>query len=74
MISILTFSGQWITGKTWMLITTGLNENVYTRCVREDPNRKNLLYAGTETSVYVSFDNGDHWQSLQIKFTCYTGA
>lgn len=49
-----------------MLITTGLNENVYTRCVREDPNRKNLLYAGTETGVYVSFDNGDHWQSLQL--------
>ncbi|MEO6167462.1 MAG: hypothetical protein ABIO98_08090, partial [Chitinophagales bacterium] len=43
-----------------------LKENVYTRCVREDPNRKNLLYAGTETGVYVSFDNGDHWQSLQL--------
>ncbi|MBX7107660.1 MAG: hypothetical protein K1X61_03330 [Chitinophagales bacterium] len=53
-------------GKTWTLITGGLKENVYTRCVREDPNRKGLLYAGTETGVSVSFDNGDHWQSLQM--------
>ncbi|HYV90427.1 MAG TPA: hypothetical protein VE978_01535, partial [Chitinophagales bacterium] len=53
-------------GKTWTMITNGLPANVYTRCVREDPNRKNLLYAGTETGAYVSFDNGDHWQSLQM--------
>ncbi len=53
-------------GKTWTLITNGLKENVYTRCVREDPNRKNLLYAGTETGAYVSFDQGDHWQTLQL--------
>ncbi len=53
-------------GKTWMLITTGLPADVYTRCVREDPNRKNLLYAGTETGAYTSFDNGNHWQSLQL--------
>jgi photosystem II stability/assembly factor-like uncharacterized protein len=53
-------------GKTWTLITTGLPANVYSRCVREDPNRKNLLYAGTETGAYTSFDNGNHWQTLQL--------
>ncbi len=52
-------------GKTWQLITTGLPQNVYARCVREDPNRKGLLYAGTETGIYVSFDNGSHWHSIQ---------
>ena len=35
-------------------------------CVREDPVRKGLLYAGTETGIYVSFDDGDHWQPLQL--------
>ncbi|MBA3649741.1 MAG: glycosyl hydrolase [Chitinophagales bacterium] len=53
-------------GKSWEMITRGLPADVYTRCVREDPNRKKLLYAGTETGVYTSFDNGDHWQSLQL--------
>ncbi|MBK9980996.1 MAG: glycosyl hydrolase [Saprospiraceae bacterium] len=53
-------------GKTWTMITNGLPANVYSRCVREDPNRKNLLYAGTETGAYISFDNGDHWQSMQL--------
>jgi len=48
------------------MITTGLPSDVYTRCVREDPNRKGLLYAGTETGAYVSFDNGDHWQTMQM--------
>jgi photosystem II stability/assembly factor-like uncharacterized protein len=52
-------------GKTWQLITTGLPQNIYARCVREDPNRKNLLYAGTETGVYISFNNGDQWHSIQ---------
>ena len=52
-------------GKSWQLITNGLPQHVYTRCVREDPNRKGLLYAGIETGVYVSFDNGVHWRSLQ---------
>ncbi|MFZ1679299.1 MAG: glycosyl hydrolase [Saprospiraceae bacterium] len=53
-------------GKTWTLITNGLPANVYSRCVREDPNRKNLLYAGTETGAYISFNNGDNWQSMQL--------
>ncbi|MEW6455232.1 MAG: glycosyl hydrolase [Acidobacteriota bacterium] len=53
-------------GKTWKKITNGIPENDFTRVVREDPNHKGLLYAGTETSVYVSFDDGENWQSLQL--------
>lgn len=53
-------------GKTWKLITNGLPENVYNRCVREDPNKKGLLYCGLETGIYVSFDDGSNWQSLQL--------
>jgi photosystem II stability/assembly factor-like uncharacterized protein len=53
-------------GKTWKLITTGLAELGAVDTVREDPVRKGLLYAGTENAVWVSFDDGDHWQSLQL--------
>jgi photosystem II stability/assembly factor-like uncharacterized protein len=53
-------------GKTWTLITNGLPDNAPVDTVREDPERKGLLFAGTETSVWVSFDDGDHWQSLQL--------
>ncbi|MGA8143740.1 MAG: hypothetical protein WB987_07620 [Candidatus Acidiferrales bacterium] len=53
-------------GKTWKLITAGLPDNAPVDTVREDPVRKGLLFAGTETSVWVSFDDGDHWQSLQL--------
>jgi photosystem II stability/assembly factor-like uncharacterized protein len=53
-------------GKTWRLITAGLPENSAVNTVREDPLRKGLLFAGTETSVWVSFDDGDHWQSLEL--------
>ncbi|MEO5675810.1 MAG: hypothetical protein ABIQ74_14300, partial [Chitinophagales bacterium] len=53
-------------GKTWKQITKGIPENAYTRCIREDPNKKGLLYAGTETGIYVSFDDGARWQSLQL--------
>jgi photosystem II stability/assembly factor-like uncharacterized protein len=52
-------------GKTWTSITTGLPDFGPVDTVREDPVRKGLLYAGTENSVWVSFDAGDHWQSLQ---------
>jgi len=52
-------------GKTWQLIIKGLPDNAPVDTVREDPVRKGLLFAGTETSVWVSFDDGDHWQSLQ---------
>ncbi len=51
-------------GKSWQLIANGLSTFVNT--VREDPVRKGLLYAGTEKGVAVSFDDGDHWQSLQM--------
>ncbi|HKO04816.1 MAG TPA: hypothetical protein VJW51_08705 [Candidatus Acidoferrales bacterium] len=52
-------------GKTWTKITGGIPEGAFVRAVREDPKRKGLLYAGTETGVLVSFDDGGHWQSLQ---------
>jgi len=53
-------------GKTWTKITNGIPDGAYTHAVREDPVRKNLLYAGTETGVYVSFDGGGNWQSLRL--------
>ena len=57
-----TFNG----GKTWEKIITGLPETGIARVIREDPVRKGMLFAGTETGIYVSFDFGDHWQSLQL--------
>lgn len=53
-------------GKHWEKIIKGLSAPGYVHVVREDPVRKGLLFAGTETGVYVSFDNGNHWQSLQM--------
>ena len=53
-------------GKSWQKIVSGLPENEPVNTVREDPERKGLLFAGTERSVYVSWDDGDHWQSLQM--------
>ena len=53
-------------GATWQLITNGLSAPSFVRAVREDPQTKGLLFAGTELGVYVSFDDGDHWQSLQL--------
>src|SRR5262249_38638506 len=53
-------------GKTWKKITGGIPDNAFTRVVREDPNRRGLLYAGTETGMYGSFDDGENWQSLQL--------
>ena len=53
-------------GKSWRLITAGLPDFGPVDTVREDPVRKGLLFAGTENSVWVSFDDGDHWQSLQL--------
>jgi hypothetical protein len=52
-------------GKTWKKITNGIPDNAFTRVIREDPNRRGLLYAGTETGIYVSFSDGESWQSLQ---------
>jgi photosystem II stability/assembly factor-like uncharacterized protein len=53
-------------GKTWQKIVNGIPENEMVRVLREDPKRKGLLYAGTDTSVYVSWDDGDNWQSLSL--------
>jgi len=53
-------------GKTWQAITGGLPNDAPIDTVRADPVRKGLLFAGSETSVWVSFDDGDHWQSLQL--------
>ena len=57
-------------GKTWTRIVNGLPTDERTgsqvNVIREDPKQKGLLFAGTETTVYVSFDDGDHWQSLRL--------
>ncbi len=53
-------------GKNWTKITNGIAEEHFTRVVREDPKQKGLLYAGTETGMYVSFNDGKNWQSLQL--------
>jgi photosystem II stability/assembly factor-like uncharacterized protein len=53
-------------GKTWQETVSGIREGDFVRTVREDPVRKGLLYAGTERGVYVSFDSGEHWQSLRL--------
>jgi photosystem II stability/assembly factor-like uncharacterized protein len=53
-------------GKTWTEIVNGMANDAPVDAVREDPKRKGLLFAGTEREVYVSFDDGDHWQSLRL--------
>jgi photosystem II stability/assembly factor-like uncharacterized protein len=53
-------------GKTWTEIVNGIPSGTTVNAVREDPVRKGLLFAGTEQEVYVSFDDGDHWQSLRL--------
>jgi photosystem II stability/assembly factor-like uncharacterized protein len=53
-------------GKTWTDIQTGIPDGETVNAVREDPKRKGMLFAGTEKSVYVSFDDGNHWQSLRL--------
>ena len=53
-------------GRTWTEISGGIPEHDYTRVIREDPARRGLLYVGTETGVYVSFDAGGSWQPLQM--------
>jgi len=57
-------------GASWKLITTGIRENDYTRVIREDPNKKGLVVCGTETGVYFSSDDGEHWQPLQLNLPC----
>ena len=52
-------------GKSWEKIDFGIQKNHFTRVLRADPKRKGLLYAGTESGVYVSFDDGESWNSFQ---------
>ncbi|MDA7717064.1 glycosyl hydrolase, partial [bacterium] len=53
-------------GASWTKITTGIQEEHFTRVLREDPKQKGLLYAGTETGMYISFNDGATWQSFQL--------
>jgi hypothetical protein len=55
-------------GKTWKLIVTGIPKSMlsYAHIIREDPVRRGLLYLGTENALYVSYDDGDHWQPMQL--------
>jgi photosystem II stability/assembly factor-like uncharacterized protein len=53
-------------GKTWTRLVSGIPDGAFVRVVREDPNKRGLLYAGTETGVYVSFNGGANWQPLQL--------
>ena len=59
-------------GKTWQKIVIGLPEVGIARTIREDPGRKGLLFAGTTAGIFVSFDDGDHWQSLQLNLPTAT--
>jgi len=53
-------------GKTWKKIVNGIPDGAFTRVIREDPHRRGLLYAGTETGLFLSFDDGDNWKPLQL--------
>ena len=53
-------------GKSWSLITGGINSNYYTRVIRSDKKREGLLYAGTEWGMYISFDDGNSWSEFQL--------
>ena len=53
-------------GKTWTKITNGIPNNFFTRVLRADPNRQGLLYSGTESGMFISFDDGSSWNSFQL--------
>jgi photosystem II stability/assembly factor-like uncharacterized protein len=53
-------------GKSWQQITSGIPDGSYVNVIREDPVRNGLLYAGTETGLYLSFDDGGQWQPLEL--------
>ena len=55
-------------GRTWRSISAGLPAGMFVRVVREDPAEAGLLYAGTENGLFISFDDGNHWQSFQLNF------
>ncbi len=53
-------------GKTWTKITDGVRADDFARAIKADPQRKGLIWLGTETGIYVSFDDGDHWQTFNL--------
>ena len=53
-------------GQTWTKIVKGIDNQHFTRVVRADPNKQGILYAGTETGMYISFDDGANWQPYQM--------
>ncbi|HEX8816614.1 MAG TPA: hypothetical protein VF753_14040 [Terriglobales bacterium] len=53
-------------GKSWTKLTNGIPDGAYLHAVREDPQDRQLLYAGTETGIFISFDGGNNWQPLQL--------
>ena len=53
-------------GKRWRNVAAGIPKDAFVRVVREDPQRQGLLFAGTETGLYISFDDGKNWESLQL--------
>ncbi len=55
-------------GKTWSDKTTGMEAEAHVKVIIEDPVRKDLLYAGTETGLYISYDGAEHWQKFQLNF------
>ena len=55
-------------GQTWQSLTKGIDPKAFVRVVREDPNRKGLLYAGTERGLFISFDDGQQWQPFKLNF------
>lgn len=59
-------------GRTWQETVSGIGAADFVRVVREDPVRRNLLYAGTEQGAYISFDGGSHWQSLRLNMPMAT--
>ena len=61
-------------GKTWTEIDNGIVPGAPANSIREDPRVKGLLYAATETQVWVSFDDGDHWESLRLRYVGDLGA
>jgi photosystem II stability/assembly factor-like uncharacterized protein len=56
-------------GKTWTMVVNGMRPNDYVHAVREDPARKGLLYAGTQHGMYISYDDGDSWQSFSLNLS-----
>ena len=53
-------------GKTWKKIVNGIPDTHFTRAIREDPNHRGLLFAGTEFGLYISYDEGENWKSFQL--------